>query len=107
MFADDSQHINAAAHIADIGGIINHDLQLLTNWARQWLVTYNPLKPEAAVFALKEIDFFPQLVFDNLPIFFVDSHKRHLGVILILLVDSGTRISKTVSIKQLNFENNA
>ena len=44
LFADDSSLFHAAAHIADIAGIINHDLQLLTNWARQWLVTFNPLK---------------------------------------------------------------
>ena len=38
LFADDSSLLYAAAHIADIAGIINHDLQLLTSWARQWLV---------------------------------------------------------------------
>ena len=38
----------AAAHIADIDGIINHDLQLLTSWARKWLVTFNPLKTEGS-----------------------------------------------------------
>ena len=37
---------HSAAHIANIAGIINHDLQLLTNWAKQWLVTFNPLKTE-------------------------------------------------------------
>ena len=47
LFADDSSRFYAAAHIADIAGIINHDLQLLTSWARQWLVTFNPLKTEA------------------------------------------------------------
>ena len=71
----------SAAHIADIAGIINHDLQLLTNWAKQWLVTFNPLKTEAVLFTLKKLDFLPQLVFDNIPISFVDSHK-HLGVTL-------------------------
>ena len=43
VFADDSLLFYAAAHIADIAGIINHDLQLLTSLARQWLVTFNPL----------------------------------------------------------------
>ena len=80
LFEDDSSLFYAAAHIADIAGIINHDLQLLTSWARQWLVT-NPLKTEAVLFTLKKLDFFPQLVFDNIPISFVDSHK-HLGVTL-------------------------
>ena len=81
LFADDSSLFYSAAHIADIAGIINHDLQLLTNWAKQWLVRFNPLKTEAVLFTLKKLDFLPQLVFDNIPISFVDSHK-HLGVTL-------------------------
>ena len=43
LFADDSSLFYAAAHIADIAGISNHDLQLFTCWARQWLVTFNPI----------------------------------------------------------------
>ena len=53
LFLDDSSLFYAAAHIVDIVGIINHDLQLLTSWARQWLVTFNPLKTEAVLFTLK------------------------------------------------------
>ena len=52
LLADDSSLVYAAVHIADLGGIINHDLQLLTNWTRQWLVTFNPLKTEAVLFTL-------------------------------------------------------
>ena len=63
LFADDSSLFYSAAHIDDIAGIINHDLQLLTNWAKQWLVTFNPLKTEAVLFTLKKLDFLPQLVF--------------------------------------------
>ena len=47
LFADDSSLFYSAAHIDDIAGIINHDMQLLLNLARQWLVTFNPLKIEA------------------------------------------------------------
>ena len=54
LFADDSSLFYAAANIADIAGIINHDLQLLSNWAKQWLVTFNPLKTEAVLFTLKK-----------------------------------------------------
>ena len=53
LFADDSSLFYAAVHIADLAVIINHDLQLLTNWARQWLVTFNPLKTGAVLFTLK------------------------------------------------------
>ena len=81
LFADDSSLFYSAAHIADIAGIINHDLQLLTNWAKQWLVTFYPLKTEAVLFTLKKLDFHPQLVFDNISISFVDNHI-HLGVTL-------------------------
>ena len=43
LFTDDSSLFYAAAHITDIAGIINHDLQLLTRWARPWLITFDPL----------------------------------------------------------------
>ena len=54
-------------------------MQLLSNWARQWLVTFNPLKTEAVSFTLIKINIFSQFIFDNIPINFVDSHKQ-LGV---------------------------
>ena len=54
LFADDRSHFYSAAHIADIAGIINHGLQLLTNWAEQWLVRLNPLKTKAVLFTLKK-----------------------------------------------------
>ena len=79
LFADDSSLFYFAAYIDDIAGIINHDMQLLSNSARHWLVTFDPLKTEAVLFSLKKINILPQLVFDNIPINFVDSHK-HIGV---------------------------
>ena len=71
IFADDSSLFYVAAHIADIAGIINHDLQLLTSCTRQWLVTFNPLKTEAVLLTLKKLEFFPQLVFDNITLSFL------------------------------------
>ena len=76
LFADDSSLFYSAAHIDDKAGIINHDMQLLSNCARQWLVTFNPLKTEAVLFTLKKINILPQLIFDNIPINFVDNHKH-------------------------------
>ena len=61
LFADDSSLFYSAAHIADIAGIINHDLQLLTNWVKQWLVTFNSLKTEAVLFTLKSLICFHNL----------------------------------------------
>ena len=31
----------------------NHDLQILSAWAKQWLISFNALKIEAILFALK------------------------------------------------------
>ena len=76
LFADDSSLFYSAARIADIAGIINHDLQLLTNWARLWLVTFSPLKTESVLLTLIKLDFLLQLVFDNIPISFVDDQKQ-------------------------------
>ena len=67
---------------SDIACIINHDLhdlQLLSNWAIKGLVTFNQLKTEAVLFTLKKLKVLPHLIFDNIAISFVDSHK-HLGV---------------------------
>ena len=56
LFADDSSLFYSAAHIDSIAGIINQDMKLLSNWARQWLVTYNPLKTKAGLFTLNKND---------------------------------------------------
>ena len=52
---------------------------MLSNWAIQWLVKFNPLKTEAILFTLKHFEAFPQLIFDNSPIKFVEDYK-HLGI---------------------------
>ena len=62
LFADDSSLFYSAAHIDDTAGIIKHDMLLLSNLARQWLVTFNPLKTEAVLFTLKKINILPQIV---------------------------------------------
>ncbi|MCG7882866.1 MAG: hypothetical protein JAY96_14895 [Candidatus Thiodiazotropha endolucinida] len=79
LFADDSSLYYAASSIADIEGIINHDLRILSGWAKQWLITFNPLKTEAVFFTLKHFENYPQITFNNTPIQFVEAHK-HLGL---------------------------
>ena len=81
LFADDSSLFYSATSIFDIEGIINSDLQVLTNWAKQWLINFNPLKTEAILFTLKQFANFPKLIFNNTVIQFVNDHK-HLGLTL-------------------------
>ena len=64
---------------------------MLSNWAKQWLVKFNPLKTEAVLFTLKNFEAFPQLIFDNTLIKFVEDHK-HLGIFFSGLMGSGTLI---------------
>ena len=79
LFADDSSLFVSATNINDIEGILNHDLAMITNWAKMWLVKFNPSKTEAILFSYISSDFFPNIVFDGVNVKFVKRHK-HLGV---------------------------
>ncbi len=60
-------------------GIINHDLLILSDWAKRWLVNFNPNKTEAMLFTLRQLDRPLLLTFENTNITFVEHHK-HLGL---------------------------
>jgi len=47
LFADDTSLACSASNINDIEGMLNHDLQSLSVWSKQWLVSFNPQKTEA------------------------------------------------------------
>ena len=79
LFADDSSLFYSTSSILDLQGIINHDLQILLAWAKQWLVNFNPLKTEGILFTLKRMFNLPQIFFAGIPINFVTDHK-HLGL---------------------------
>ena len=82
LFADDSSLYFSAPTLNDLEGIINHDLALISRWAKQWLVTFNPSKTEAMLFSSSfSHNDVPKLIFDNTLITFVDNHK-HLGITL-------------------------
>lgn len=78
LFADDTSLSFTSPNIFDIEGILNHDLRLITAWAEQWLVDFNPNKTEAILFSNSNVNN-PLLYFDNVPITFVQEHK-HLGL---------------------------
>ena len=71
LFADDTSLACSASITADIEGILNHDLIMISHWANQWLVTFNPSKTVAMVF----------LGTKNVRISFFDNHK-HIGLTL-------------------------
>ena len=67
--------------LQDIEGILNHDLTIVSKWAKQWLVDFNPNKTEAVIFSTKRKLGEPELIFENTKIRIVDQHK-HLGLTL-------------------------
>lgn len=81
LYADDSSLFVSASNIRDIEGILNHDLAIICKWAKQWLINFNPNKTVAVLFSLMELSVPPNLIFDGVPIQFVNNH-RHLGVTL-------------------------
>ena len=80
LFADDSSLFFSTSNIRDIEGILNHDLMILTQWARKWMVNFNPNKTEAMLFRYLQDQEYPILLFDNVTVKFVSEHK-HLGLI--------------------------
>ena len=43
LFADDICLFYSASSIHDIEGIFNFDLQILVNWAKQWLINFQSI----------------------------------------------------------------
>ncbi len=79
LFADDSSLSFSSTNTDDLEGIINHDLIILSDWAKRWLVNFNPNKTEAMLFTLRQLDRPLVLTFENINITFVEHHK-HLGL---------------------------
>ena len=79
LFADDTSLAFTSSNLADLEGILNHDLQIISVWAKQWLVDFNPNKTEAMLFTLEKNITPPLLLFDQTQVNFVDHHK-HLGI---------------------------
>ena len=58
---------------------LNRDLDRISNWAKTWLVTFNPDKTKSLHVSLKPNTNHPSLYFDNHELKIVDTHK-HLGI---------------------------
>ena len=81
LFADDTSLSYSLRNLQNLQLIINDDLKHLHEWARRWLITFNPSKTEVLLISNTFIDFDMQLVMDNSVLKIVDMHK-HLGVTL-------------------------
>ena len=65
LFADDTSLAFTSSSFADLEGILNHDLRIISSWARRWLVDFNPSKTVAVLFTLEKNVNFPTLLFNK------------------------------------------
>ena len=79
LYADDSSPFVSASNIQDIEGILNHDLFIISAWAKQWLIKFNRNKTVAILFSLLQSDVVPNLIFDGVFVELLAKH-RYLGI---------------------------
>ena len=86
LFADDTSLFTVVQKPNTAANDMNHDLELIKQWAHQWRMSFNPDPQKQAVeiiFSRKrnKIDH-PVVLFNDTPVKKVDEHK-HLGFFLI------------------------
>ena len=79
LFADDSSLIFSSTNPLEVEDRLNLDLQDLDNWAKQWLVDFNPQKTEYMVISFRQNINPINVKFNSESLNQVDNHK-HLGV---------------------------
>ena len=81
LFADNTPLFFSAANIQDIESILNHDFARISEWARKWLVNFNPNKTLAMLFSYLSSGDYPHLIFDGviLNFHFLWDHWAHSG----------------------------
>ena len=78
LFADDTSFSYSSVDESQIKTVIDHDLEKLDEWSRQWLMCFNPNKTEIMMFSNTKVpDLHLSLNDQDIPI--TTSHKR-LGV---------------------------
>ena len=76
LFADDTSLACTISNTVDLESILNHDLDIITKWSKQWLVTFNAAKTEVLYFGNQQP---PVLNFNDTLLDVTDTHK-HLGL---------------------------
>ena len=74
--------------------MINRDLQRISEWSKIWKVTFNASKSKDMIFSNKVLHNSPPILFDNIVVDRVASHK-HLGVYLTSTLDWSLQVHET------------
>ena len=85
LFADDTSLFTVVEDSTTAANDMNHDLDLISQWAHTWRMSFIPDPQKQAVelkFSKKKIEIdHPVILFNNIPVKKLDEHK-HLGTIL-------------------------
>ena len=85
LFADDTSLFTVVEDIDSAKSDMDHDLELISRWAYNWKMSFNPDLRNQAVemkFSMKRVEMnHLEIRLNNIPIRKVDEHK-HLGIIL-------------------------
>ena len=85
LFADDSSLFTVVYDVDIAAYQLNRDLEIISNWAHQWKMQFNPDKDKQAVQVIfsqkKEAVVHPPVLFNGYEIVVIAEHK-HLGMIL-------------------------
>ena len=100
LFADDTSLFTVVQEPNAAGEDMNHDLELISRWAHDWRMSFNPDPQKQAVELLlskkrHEIDH-PVILFNNTPVKKVTEHK-HLGIILDSKLSFSAHIKSAIS----------
>ena len=81
IFADDTTLLATGTDPAETSAQLNRDLAKISAWADVWKITFNAGKSKDVIFSKKVLNNSPPLLFNNMFIERVNTHK-HLGVYL-------------------------
>ena len=100
LFADDTSLFTVVEDSNSAANDMNHDLELISQWAYDLKMSFNPDPQKQAVeltFSTKEIEInHPEIRFNNIPVRKVDEHK-YLGIILDSKLSFSAHIKAAIS----------
>ena len=100
LFADDTSLFTVVEDSNSAANDMNHDLELISQWAYDWKMSFNPDPQKQAVelvFSKKKIEIHhPVIHFNNIPVTEVEEHI-HLGVVLDSKLSFSAHIKAAIS----------
>ena len=99
FFANDTSLYSVVHDLEKSARELNHDLEVINNWAKQWKMSFNPdpTKPaEEILFSHKRPRAHPPLFFNGIEVKRVSEHK-HLGLILDPLLNFAAHFKEKIA----------